>query len=103
MIVTIVNVHVKPEHVDDFIKTTIENHKNSIKESGNLRFDALQCNDDPTKFILYEAYISSEAAAEHKNTSHYAVWKDTVAPWMAQPRQGTTYTIIAPNEVTLWK
>lgn len=103
MIVNVVNVYVKPEYVDDFITATIENHKNSIKEPGNLRFDVLQCKDNPSQFILYEAYISPEAAAEHKNTSHYTIWKDTVAPWMAQPRQGTTYTIIAPTEVALWK
>ena len=63
MIVTIVHVHVKPEHVEDFINATKENHNNSIKEPGNLRFDVLQSTEDPTKFILYEAYISPEASA----------------------------------------
>lgn len=103
MIVNVVNVYVKPEHIEDFIKATVDNHKNSIQEPGNLRFDVLQCKDDPAKFILYEAYISQEAAAEHKNTSHYATWKDTVAPWMAKPREGITYNVIAPTEVALWK
>ncbi|MCX8124716.1 MAG: antibiotic biosynthesis monooxygenase [Spirochaetes bacterium] len=103
MIVNVVHVYVKSEHIQDFIKATIENHKNSIMEPGNLRFDVLQCQDDPSQFILYEAYKSPEAAAQHKNTSHYAVWKDTVAPWMAKPRQGITYTVIAPAEEKLWK
>lgn len=103
MIVNIVTVHVKPEHINDFVQATIENHKNSTKEPGNLRFDVLQCKDDPAKFILYEAYISQEAALEHKNTAHYATWKDTVAPWMAKPREGITYTVLAPTEVALWK
>lgn len=103
MIVNVVNVYVKPEHIEDFKTATIENHKNSIKEPGNLRFDVLQCKDDPTMFILYEAYISQEAALEHKNTAHYATWKDMVACWMAKPREGITYTVIAPTEETLWK
>jgi len=103
MIVNVINVNVKPEHIDDFIKATIENHNNSIKEPGNLRFDVLQCKDDPAKFILYEAYISPQAAAEHKNTAHYTKWRDTVAEWMAQPRQGTTYNVIAPTQEKLWK
>ncbi len=103
MIVNIVTVYVKPEHIQDFIQATLTNHENSIKESGNLRFDVLQCKDDPTKFILYEAYRSPQDAAEHKNTQHYAIWKDTVAPWMAKPREGTTYIIIAPAEVDQWK
>lgn len=103
MIVNVIHVYVKPDHVDDFIKATIENHNNSIKEAGNLRFDVLQSNGDPTKFILYEAYISQEAAAGHKNTSHYVKWRDTVAEWMAHPRQGTTYRVIAPTEEKSWR
>lgn len=96
MIVTIVHVHVKPEHVDDFIKASINNHQNSIKESGNRRFDVLQSPEDPTMFILYEAYDSPEAAAEHKKTAHYAAWRDTVADWMAEPRKGIPYKVIKP-------
>ncbi|MEJ5361156.1 MAG: antibiotic biosynthesis monooxygenase [Spirochaetota bacterium] len=103
MIVTIVHVNVKPEHIEDFIKATQENHQNSIKEPGNLRFDVLQNKDDPAKFILYEAYISPEASAEHKNTPHYIKWKDTVASWMAEPRVGIPYTVIAPTNEALWK
>ncbi len=103
MIVTIVHVTVKPDHIDDFIKATKENHQHSIKEPGNLRFDVLQSKDDPAKFILYEAYISPEASAAHKNTAHYIKWKDTVAGWMAEPRVGIPYTVIAPVDETLWK
>jgi len=103
MIVNVVNVHVKKEHINDFITATIHNHKNSLQEPGNLRFDVLQSQDDPTRFILYEAYCTQQDANAHKNTQHYAVWKDTVAPWMEEPRKGTAYTVIAPLEESLWK
>ena len=103
MTVTCVHVKVKPEHIDDFIKASLENHKNSIREEGNLRFDILQNASDPCCFTLYEAYISEEAAAAHKNTSHYAFWRDSVAPWMAQPREGIKHNIIAPTDKALWK
>jgi len=96
MVVTSVLVHVKAEHVDDFIKETIRNHENSIKENGNMRFDILQSTDDPTRFMLYEAYDSAESAAAHKKTAHYLTWRDAVANWMAEPRQGIAYKSIKP-------
>jgi (4S)-4-hydroxy-5-phosphonooxypentane-2,3-dione isomerase len=103
MIVTIVSIHVKSENIDQFIKATIENHNQSIKEPGNLRFDVLQHKDDPAVFSLYEAYESDEASAAHKKTSHYLTWRETVEPWMAEPRKGIAHTIIAPAEKTAWK
>jgi autoinducer 2-degrading protein len=97
MIVTTVMVNVKPEHLDEFIGVTVENHTESVKEPGNLRFDVLQSDDDPTKFLLYEAYSDADAAAVHKKTAHYMKWRDTVADWMAEPRKGIRYTAIEPD------
>jgi len=94
MIVTIVNVYVKPEYIEDFIKITIENHFGSIKEPGNLRFDVIQNSEDPTRFVLYEAYDSEDAVAKHKTTSHYLKWRETVADWMAKSREGIKHNVI---------
>ena len=102
MQVTIVYVTVKPEHIDDFIKASTENHQQSIKEPGNLRFDLVQDADDPAKFVLYEAYDSEQSAATHKETAHYLKWRETVADWMAQPRKGEKHVIIAPNDKSQW-
>lgn len=96
MIATIVHVFVKPENVADFISASIENAEASVQEPGNLRFDFLQDADNANKFILYEAYESEEAAAAHKQTAHYAKWRETVADWMAQPREGVKHNIIRP-------
>lgn len=97
MIVAVVHVYVKPEHIEDFITASTKNHLNSIKELGNLRFDVLQDVDDPAKFVLYEAYESEEFAAAHKNTSHYLEWRETVASWMAKPREGVKHFSICPK------
>ena len=97
MIVTCVYVHVNPDAIQSFIKATIENHLESVKEPGNLRFDFIQQTDDPNRFMLYEAYESEEAAAAHKNTPHYIKWRDAVKDYMAEPRQGVRYNIIEPN------
>lgn len=96
MIATSVLIHVKMEHIDDFIKATIKNHENSIKEPGNMRFDFLQSTEDPSMFMLYEAYNSDEAAKAHKNTAHYSEWRETVADWMLEPRKGISYKGIKP-------
>jgi len=102
LLVTCVRVYVKKEHIDDFIKATIENHTNSVKEPGNLRFDVLQSVQNPDEFTLYEAYESDESAAAHKNTAHYKIWRETVEPWMAKPREGTPHRVIAPAEKDKW-
>jgi (4S)-4-hydroxy-5-phosphonooxypentane-2,3-dione isomerase len=96
MRVTCVTVYVKKEFVDAFIAATVENHKGSVREPGNLRFDVLGHSEDPCRFLLYEAYESDEAAAAHKQTAHYLTWRDTVANWMAKPREGATYKILCP-------
>lgn len=96
MIVTIVHVKVKADHVDDFIKATTENHHLSVKEPGNLRFDVLQLTENPLHFALYEAYASAEDAAAHKETAHYLDWRVKVADWMASPREGIKYQGLLP-------
>jgi autoinducer 2-degrading protein len=97
MHVTLVYVHVKTGHIDDFIETTRANHEASILESGNLRFDVLQSGDDPGRFVLYEAYRSAADAVAHKETAHYQAWREQVADWMAEPRRGINYTGLFPK------
>jgi len=88
MHVTLVHVRVRPEHLDAFIAATRANHEASVSEAGNRRFDVLQAPDDPTRFILYEAYASAADAAAHKETAHYLAWRAAVADMMAEPRRG---------------
>ncbi len=101
MQVTLVHVHVKPENVADFIEATRANHEASVREPGNLRFDVLQLEDDSARFVLYEAYRDDAAARAHKETDHYATWRDTVADWMAEPRKGVRYNGLLPSAETL--
>jgi autoinducer 2-degrading protein len=97
MTVTIVHIEVLPAHVDEFIQASTENHLESVKEPGNLRFDLLRNEDYPNRFVLYEAYENASAAAAHKDTAHYLKWRETVAPWMAKPREGIRYTGLQPE------
>lgn len=88
MHVTLVHVRVKPEYIDSFVAATRANHEASVSEPGNRRFDVLQAPDDPTRFILYEAYASAADAAAHKGTAHYLAWREAVGGMMEEPRRG---------------
>ena len=96
MFVTIVHVKVKHEFIDDFIRASEKNHLLSVKEAGNLRFDILQKEGEPGEFALYEAYTDKAASAAHKETAHYLEWRETVASWMAVPREGIPYKGLLP-------
>ena len=102
MQVTLVHVHVKPEHVDAFVAISRANHEGSRREPGNLRFDVLQSADDPTRFVFIEVYRSAEDVAAHKTTPHYLAWRDAVAPWMASAREGRRYVPVAPEDPSRW-
>jgi len=96
MYVTIVYVHVKEQHIDDFIEASTANHIASVQEAGNCRFDVLQQPESPTEFVLYEAYNSEQDAIAHKSTQHYLRWRETVADWMSEARKGVSYTGLLP-------
>jgi len=98
MLVVHVHVHVKPECVEAFKQATLANAQESIKEPGIARFDVMQQQDDPTRFVLVEAYRTADAPAAHKATKHYETWRDAVAPMMAEPRNGVKHTNLFPDD-----
>lgn len=98
MLVVHVHVHVKSECVDDFITATVENASNSIQEHGIARFDLIQQNDDPTRFVLVEVYRTAEDPSRHKETTHYQKWRDSVAEMIAEPRSSVKYENIFPYD-----
>jgi len=91
-----VDVWVNPEDVEDFTRAIVENARNSLKEPGVARFDVVQQQDDPTHFVIFEAYRTQEAHAAHRETAHYQTWRDAVAGMMAQPRAGVKYVNVFP-------
>lgn len=98
MLVVHVQVQVKAECVEAFKAATMENARQSVREPGIARFDVLQQTDDPTRFVLVEAYRSVEATAAHKETKHYQVWRDTVASMMAVPRSSVKFANVFPED-----
>ena len=98
MFIVHVFVHVKPDQVEAFKTATVENARNSLQESGIARFDAIQQQDDRTRFILVEVYRDTNAPSHHKETAHYKKWRDTVEPMMAEPRMSIKFSNVFPDD-----
>jgi len=98
MFIVHVHVRVKPEDVEAFTAATIRNASASLLEPGVLRFDVVRQQDDPACFVLVEIYRDADAAAAHKETAHYPVWRDAVASMMAEPRSSVKYDRVFPDE-----
>jgi (4S)-4-hydroxy-5-phosphonooxypentane-2,3-dione isomerase len=98
MLVVHVHVRVKPEAVEAFRQATLANARESLKEPGIARFDVVQQQDDPSRFVLVEVYRTPPASAAHKETAHYQDWRDTVAPMMAEPRSSVKFINLFPED-----
>ena len=98
MLIVHVHIHVKPEHLEAFQAASVENAQASVNEPGIARFDVIQQADDPTRFVLVEVYRDAEAPARHKETAHYAKWRDTVAAMLEEPRYSIKYANLFPGE-----
>jgi autoinducer 2-degrading protein len=98
MLVVHVHVRVKPECVTAFQAASLENARQSVQEPGIARFDVVQQLDDPTRFVLVEVYRHDEAPARHKETAHYAAWRDAVADMMAEPRRSVKFVNLFPDD-----
>ena len=104
MYVVSVTVFVKLEYIAQFIEATLDNARNTRHEPGNVRFDVGQAEDDPARFLLYEVYREKDDFTRHQQTEHYLRWKNTVADWMAQPRQGVKHrSIFFGDEEARWR
>jgi quinol monooxygenase YgiN len=102
MLIVHVFVHVKADSVEAFAAATLENARNSIREPGVIRFDVVQQEDDPTRFLLIEIYRTPQDPARHKETAHYTTWRDAVEPMMVEPRRSVKYRALFP-EVAAWE
>ncbi len=98
MVILIVNLRVKREHLNAFREATLENARNSIQEPGIVRFDLLQHSEDPTRFALYEVYRDAEAPAKHRESAHYKAWVAKVPDMLAEPRTREFYSNVFPQD-----
>ncbi len=98
LVVVHVHVHVKPECIEAFKAASLANARASVQEPGVARFDVIQQSGDSTRFVLMEVYRTPQAPAAHKETAHYAAWRDAVAEMMAEPRSSVKYANLFPGD-----
>ena len=96
MLIVHVHIKVKTEYLEAFKQASIENARNSIQEPGISRFELIQAQEDPSSFLLLEAYADVEAQAEHRKTAHFHKWVETVENMMAEPRYAVKYSNVYP-------
>jgi autoinducer 2-degrading protein len=94
----VVHVRVRPADLEAFLAETRRNAAASLEESGVRRFDVLQDEGDPGHVLLNEVYVDQSAADAHKQTAHYARWRDAAAGMMAEPRTSTRFAAVFPGD-----
>lgn len=96
MLTVHVHIRVKPEQVEEFKAASLANAEHSAEEPGVERFEVLQDRDDPTRFVLVEVFRTPEAPGRHKQTAHYAAWRDAAESMQAEPRHSIRLVPVDP-------
>jgi autoinducer 2-degrading protein len=97
MNVTLVEINIKPDKVDEFLEVFRANHEGAVKEPGNLRFDVLQDSKVKTRFFIYEAYKDEASVLAHKETPHYLACVEKLEELMSEPRKKRTFVGLMPE------
>ena len=71
MIFITAKFRVLPDHADSWADITQEFTQATRAESGNLWFDWSRSLDDPTEYVLVEAFRDGDAGAEHVQSDHF--------------------------------
>jgi quinol monooxygenase YgiN len=83
MYVLSVNIRIKPENVDAWIRKALENAREARKEPGCRHFDVLVDPKDRTRVMLYEIYDDEKAFEAHQQTPHFKKYLAEAVPLLA--------------------
>jgi quinol monooxygenase YgiN len=75
---------VLPEHADNWPTITAGFTEATRAEPGNLWFDWSRSLDDPTEYVLIEAFADDEAAGAHVNSDHFKSAQQTLPPHLVE-------------------
>ena len=83
MFVLQVNLRIKPENVDAFMKKALENAREARQEPGCRQFDVLVDPKDSARVMLYEVYNDEQAFEAHQQTPHFRKYVAEAVPLLA--------------------
>lgn len=81
--VLLVNIRIKPESVDRFMKELGANARAARHEPGCRQFEALVDPKDRTKVVLFEVYDDERAFEAHQATAHFKKYLADAVPLLA--------------------
>ena len=90
-----VEVVIKPENVDAFMRKVRENAADARKEVGCKQFDVIVDPKDATRMMLYEVYADEKAFDAHQQTAHFKKYIAEAVPLLAS-RQRHVWERAAP-------
>ena len=81
--VLVVNIRIKPENVDRWMKMAMDNAREARKEPGCRQFEVLVDPKDRTKVLLFEIYDDEKAFEAHQATPHFKKYLAESVPLLA--------------------
>ena len=83
MFVLSVQLKIKPENVERWMRMALENAREARKEPGCRQFEVLVDPKDRTKVLLFEIYDDEKAFEAHQQTAHFKRYLAEAVPLLA--------------------
>lgn len=74
---------VRPEHADDWPQIVAGFTEATRAEDGCLWFDWSRSLDDPSEYVLLEAFRDGDAGTEHVSSPHFAKAREALPQYLA--------------------
>ena len=83
----VVKYQVKPEVAESFMDHVADFTNATRAEEGNLWFDWSVSVENPSEYILVEAFLDDAAASAHVNSAHFAAGLESMRPLLVSTPQ----------------
>jgi len=74
---------IRPEHADQWPEISRDFTEATRGEEGCLWFDWSRSLDDPTEYVLVEAFRGDDAGGAHVRSDHFKAAQETLPPYLA--------------------
>jgi quinol monooxygenase YgiN len=81
--VLLVDIRIKPENVERFMKELGDNARAARQEPGCRQFEVLADPKDRTQVVLFEVYDDEKAFEAHQATPHFKKYLADAVPLLA--------------------
>lgn len=88
---------VQPEHADNWPTITADFTAATRAEPGCLWFDWSRSIDDPTEYVLVEAFTDDNAAGSHVNSPHFKTAQQTLPPHLVETPRIVNFKLDQPT------